>query len=256
MTILDGSIVTVAMPAIQDDPGFSPAGLSWVVNACLIAFESLPLLAGRLGDLPGRKGMLLGGTAVFTVASLIAGAATTPSVLIAARFLQGAGSAMASAASPGILVTLLTEPGERAKAIAAFSSTGAVGASLAQVAGGILTDALDWHWVFFINRPIGIAALAFAVGALPTDRGLGLKAGADAIGAALITPGLTIVIYAAVKAEERGWSSAHTLGLGALARCQWPALAFEHEHDRRVCTCDRRRTRTGRQGPGMGIGLH
>ncbi|MGY5034292.1 MFS transporter [Streptomyces sp. 900116325] len=217
MIILDGSIVTVAMPAIQNDLGFTPAGLSWVVNAYLIAFGSLLLLAGRLGDLLGRKRMFLAGTAVFTVASLLAGLATTPTLLIAARFLQGIGGAMASAVGLGILVTLFTEPRERARAIAVFSFTGAAGASIGQVLGGVLTDALSWHWIFFINLPIGLAALAVAVAALPTDRGLGLRAGADVIGAVLVTAGLMLAIYTVVKVEDHGWTSAHTLRLGAAA---------------------------------------
>ncbi|MEV0972180.1 DHA2 family efflux MFS transporter permease subunit [Microtetraspora glauca] len=217
MTILDGSIVTVAMPAIQGDLGFSPAGLSWIVNAYLIAFGSLLLLAGRLGDLIGRKRVFLAGTAVFTAASLLAGVATTPTALIAARFLQGAGSAMASAVGLGILVTLFTEPRERAKAIAVFSFTGAAGASIGQVLGGVLTDVLDWHWIFFINLPIGLAAIAVAVPVLPADRGLGLAAGADVVGAFLVTAGLMVGIYTVVKVEEHGWISAPTLGTGALA---------------------------------------
>ncbi|WP_406408444.1 MFS transporter [Streptomyces sp. NBC_01643] len=217
MIILDGSIVTVAMPAIQNDLGFTPAGLSWVVNAYLIAFGSLLLLAGRLGDLLGRKRMFLAGTAVFTVASLLAGLATTPALLIAARFLQGIGGAMASAVGLGILVTLFTEPRERARAIAVFSFTGAAGASIGQVLGGVLTDALSWHWIFFINLPIGLAALVVAVPVLPADRGLGLRAGADVIGALLVTAGLMLAIYTVVKVEEYGWTSAHTLGLGVAA---------------------------------------
>ncbi|WP_067168623.1 MFS transporter [Microtetraspora niveoalba] len=217
MIILDGSIVTVAMPAIQDDLGFSPAGLSWVVNAYLIAFGSLLLLAGRLGDLIGRKRMFLAGTAVFTAASLLAGAATTPSVLVVARFLQGVGSAMASAVGLGILVTLFTEPRERARAIAVFSFTGAAGASIGQVLGGVLTDALDWHWIFFINLPIGLASLAIGVSVLPGNRGLGLTAGADVLGAVLITGGLMLGISTVVGVAERGWTSGSTLGSGALA---------------------------------------
>jgi EmrB/QacA subfamily drug resistance transporter len=217
MIILDGSIVTVAMPAIQNDLGFSPVGLSWVVNAYLIAFGSLLLLAGRLGDLIGRKRMFVAGTAAFTAASLLAGVATSPAVLIAARFLQGVGSAMAAAVSLGILVTLFTEPRERARAIAVFSFTGAAGASIGQVLGGVLTDSLSWHWIFFINLPIGLAALAIAIPVLPTDRGLGLAAGADVTGALLVTAGLVLGIYTVVKVEEHGWTSASTLGFGALA---------------------------------------
>ncbi|MFJ3879366.1 MFS transporter [Streptomyces sp. NPDC090077] len=226
MTVLDGSIVTVAMPAIQDDLGFSPAGLSWVVNAYLIAFGSLLLLAGRLGDLIGRRRMFLAGTAVFTAASLLAGFAGSPALLIAARFLQGVGSAMASAVSLGILVTLFPGTRERSRAIAVFSFTGAAGASLGQVLGGVLTDALDWHWIFFINLPIGIAALLAALPALPTDRGLGLRAGADVPGALLVTAGLMTGIYAVVRVEEYGWTSAHTLGLGALSAALLAAFAL------------------------------
>ncbi|MFH9069484.1 MFS transporter [Streptomyces alboflavus] len=215
MIILDGSIVTVAMPAIQQDLNFTSAGLSWVVNAYLIAFGSLLLLAGRLGDLMGRKRMFLAGTAVFTLASVLAGLAADPATLIAARFLQGVGGAMSSAVSLGILVTLFKEPGERARAIAVFSFTGAAGASLGQVLGGVLTDALNWHWIFFINLPIGLAALLLAVPALPADRGLGIRAGADVTGALLVTAGLMAGIYSVVKVEEHGWLSTHTLAFGA-----------------------------------------
>ncbi|MEV8589571.1 MFS transporter [Streptomyces sp. NPDC051180] len=219
MTVLDGSIVTVAMPAIQGDLGFTPVGLSWVVNAYLIAFGSLLLLAGRLGDLIGRRRMFLAGTGIFTAASLLAGAAADPGVLIAARFLQGVGSAMSSAVGLGILVTLFTEPRERARAIAVFSFTGAAGASVGQVLGGVLTDALAWNWIFFINLPIGLATLLVAVRALPADHGPGLRAGggADVAGALLVTSGLMTGIYAVVKIEEYGAGSAHTLGLGGLA---------------------------------------
>jgi EmrB/QacA subfamily drug resistance transporter len=217
MTILDGSIVTVAMPAIQQDLGFSPAGLSWTVNAYLIAFGGLLLLAGRLGDLIGRKRMFLAGNIVFTAASLLAGTADGPGLLITARFLQGVGSAMASAVVLGILVTLFTEPGERARAIGVFSFTGAAGASIGQVLGGVLTDALSWHWIFFINLPIGLATIALAVHVLPGDRGAGLSAGVDVAGALLVTSGLMLGIYTVVKIEQYGWLAAHTLGLGALS---------------------------------------
>ncbi|WP_433257907.1 MFS transporter [Streptosporangium sp. CA-135522] len=217
MSILDGSIVTVAMPAIQRDLGFTTAGLSWTINAYLIAFGGLLLLAGRLGDLIGRKAMFLTGNAVFTAASLLAGAATGPGLLIAARFLQGAGSAMASAVVLGILVTLFTEAGERARAIGVFSFTGAAGASIGQVLGGVLTDALSWHWIFFVNVPIGLATVALAVKVLPADRGVGLAAGADVLGALLVTAGLMLGIYTVVKIEEYGWLAGHTLGLGAVS---------------------------------------
>ncbi|MEU8798887.1 MFS transporter [Spirillospora sp. NPDC048819] len=217
MAILDGSIVTVATPAIQDDLGFSPAGLSWIMNAYLIPLGGLLLLAGRLGDLVGRKTLFLTGNALFTTASLLAGAATSSGLLIAARFLQGVGGALASAVVLGILVTLFTDARERAKAIGIFSFTGAAGASIGQVLGGVLTDALSWHWIFFINLPIGLATIALALPALPRDRGLGLSAGADLAGAFLVTSGLMLGIYTVVKVELHGWLAAHTLGLGAVA---------------------------------------
>ncbi|MER6824901.1 DHA2 family efflux MFS transporter permease subunit [Streptosporangium sp. NPDC000563] len=217
MTILDGSIVTVAMPTIQADLGFSPAGLSWTVNAYLIAFGGLLLLAGRLGDLIGRKTMFLAGNTVFAAASLLAGLSTGPGMLITARFLQGVGSAMASAVVLGILVTLFTEPGERAKAIGVFSFTGAAGASIGQVLGGVLTDAFSWHWIFFVNLPIGLVTIAIAIRALPGERGVGLAAGADVLGAVLVTGGLMLGLYTVVKIEEYGWLATHTLGLGAVS---------------------------------------
>ncbi|MEU4314870.1 MFS transporter [Nocardia sp. NPDC024068] len=217
MTILDGSIVTVALPEIQRDLGFTAAGLSWVVNGYLIAFGGLLLLAGRLGDLLGRRSMFLLGNAVFTVASLVAGAATGPALLIVARFLQGVGSAFASAVALGILVTLFTEAGERKVAIGVFSFTGAAGAALGQVLGGVLTDAFGWHWIFFINIPIGLATLALAVKVLPADRGTTRAGKADVPGAALVTAGLMLGIYTIVGVEQHGWLAGRTLGLGAVS---------------------------------------
>ncbi|MGW6497929.1 MFS transporter [Nonomuraea angiospora] len=217
MTVLDGSIVTVAMPAIQQDLGFSGAELSWIVNAYLIPFGGLLLLAGRLGDLIGRRTMFLAGNAIFTAASVLAGAATGSGMLIAARFLQGVGSALASAVVLGILVTLFTDARERGKAIAIFSFTGAAGASIGQVLGGVLTDGLSWPWIFFINVPIGVITIALALPTLPADRGIGLAADADIAGAVLVTAGLMLGIYTVVKVEEYGWLAAHTLGLGAVS---------------------------------------
>ncbi|WP_229897650.1 DHA2 family efflux MFS transporter permease subunit [Streptomyces finlayi] len=217
MTILDGNIVTVAMPAIQSDLGFSPAGLAWVVNAYLIPFGGLLLLAGRLGDLIGRKRMFTAGLAVFTLASLFCGVATTPGVLIAARALQGVGGAMTTAVVLGMLVALFPEGRERAKAIAVFSATGAAGGALGTFLGGALTSALSWHWIFLINLPIGLVSVVAAWRVLDRDQGAGLGRGADYLGAALVTAALMLGVYTLVQTAEHGWGSARTLLLGAVA---------------------------------------
>ncbi|WP_328387991.1 DHA2 family efflux MFS transporter permease subunit [Nocardia sp. NBC_00416] len=217
MTILDGSIVTVALPEIQHELGFTPAGSSWIVNAYLIAFGGLLLLGGRLGDLVGRRRIFLAGNGVFTAASLFAGVATTSGQLIAARFLQGVGSAFASAVALGILVTLFTERRERTFAIGVFGFTGAAGAALGQVLGGILTDGLGWHWIFFINVPIGLVTILAALRSLPADRGTGRLANVDVLGAVLGTAGLMLGIYTVVEVEKYGWTAGRTLGLGAVS---------------------------------------
>jgi EmrB/QacA subfamily drug resistance transporter len=216
MIILDGSIVTVALPAIQRDLDLSPASLTWIVNSYMIAFGGLLLLAGRLGDLFGRKRMFVAGLAVFTVASLLCGVSTGQDMLIATRFAQGAGGAMASAVSLGMIVTHFPEPRERATAIGAFSFVGAAGASIGAVLGGILTQAVSWHWIFFINLPIGTAAALLAVRVLEPDQGLGLRVGADALGAVLVTAGLMLGVYTVVETSRFGWTSGHTLGFAAL----------------------------------------
>jgi EmrB/QacA subfamily drug resistance transporter len=217
MIILDGSIVTVALPAIQRDLRFSPSGLTWTVNAYLIAFGGLLLLAGRLGDLLGRRRMFVAGLIVFTAASLLCGVSTGQEMLIAARFAQGAGGAMTSAVSLGMIVTHFPEPRERATAIGAFGFVGAAGASIGQVLGGVLTQAVSWHWIFFINLPIGLASALLAVRVLEPDTGLGLRAGADAFGAALVTAGLMLGVYTIVETDRFGWTSARTLACAALA---------------------------------------
>jgi EmrB/QacA subfamily drug resistance transporter len=216
MIILDGSIVTVALPAIQRDLDLSPASLTWIVNSYMIAFGGLLLLAGRLGDLLGRKRMFVAGLAVFTVASLLCGVSTGQDMLIAMRFVQGAGGAMASAVSLGMIVTHFPEPRERARAIGAFSFVGAAGASIGSVLGGILTQAVSWHWIFFINLPIGAAAALLAVRVLEPDEGLGFRVGADALGAVLVTGGLMLGVYTIIETSRYGWTSAHTLGLAAI----------------------------------------
>lgn len=217
MVILDGTIVNVALPSIQSDLGFSQASLTWVVNAYLIAFGGLLLLAGRLGDLIGRKRVFVAGLALFTAASLLCGVSANPGTLIAARFLQGVGGAMASAVTLGMIVAIFTEPRERSRAIAVYSFVGSAGASIGVIAGGVLTQAISWHWIFFVNLPIGVAAAVLAGRVLSPDHGAGPRQGADVIGAVLVTAALMLGVYTIVKAADRGWGSAHTLGLGAVS---------------------------------------
>ncbi|WP_406262862.1 MFS transporter [Streptomyces chartreusis] len=215
MTILDGNIVTVAMPAIQSDLGFSASGLAWVVNAYLIPFGGLLLLVGRLGDLIGRKRMFTAGLAAFTAASVLCGVATGQGVLVAARALQGVGGAMTSAVVLGMLVALFPEPREQARAIAVFSAVGAAGGALGTFLGGALTEALNWHWIFLINLPIGVVAWLAALRVLEPDRGAGLGRGADYPGAALVTGALMLTVYVIVGAGDRDLTA--TLLLAALA---------------------------------------
>jgi EmrB/QacA subfamily drug resistance transporter len=217
MIILDATIVNVALPSIQDDLGFSQSDLAWVVNAYLIAFGGLLLLAGRLGDLIGRKRVFMIGLAVFTAASLLCGVAQSQGMLIGARFLQGVGGALTSAVILGMIVTMFPEPREQAKAIGVYSFVASSGASIGLLAGGLLTDAINWHWIFFVNVPIGLATAVFANRLVEPDEGIGLARGADVPGAVLVTGGLMLGVYTIVEAAERGWGSLQTVGLGAVA---------------------------------------
>jgi EmrB/QacA subfamily drug resistance transporter len=217
MVILDGTIVAVALPTIQTELGFTQSTLAWVVNAYLIAFAGLLLLSGRLGDLIGRKRVLLTGLVIFTVASLLCGLTGSQELLVIFRFTQGVGGALASAVVLGMIVTLFPEPREQAKAIGIYTFVQAGGASLGLIAGGVLTQTLNWHWAFFINIPIGLAAVSLAWRLFETDRGLGLREGADVAGAVLVTSGLMLLVYTIVKADEYTWGDARTLGLLALS---------------------------------------
>jgi EmrB/QacA subfamily drug resistance transporter len=217
MIILDATIVNVALPSIQADLAFSQPNLAWVVNAYLIAFGGLLLLAGRLGDLLGRKKLFLAGLVVFTAASLVCGLANSQNLLIMARFTQGAGGALTSAGILGMIVTLFREPAEQAKAIGVYSFVAAAGGSIGLIAGGILTQALNWHWIFFVNVPIGIATGIYASRLLPHERGLGLSRGADVVGAALITGALMLGVYTIVQSVDHGWASARTMTLAAVS---------------------------------------
>jgi len=218
MIVLDVTVVNVALPSIQTDLGFSTSSLAWVVNAYLIAFGGLLLLAGRFGDLIGRRRIFLAGIGLFTVASLACGLADSQSLLIAARFVQGIGGAMTSAVILGMIVTMFPEPREQAKAIGVYAFVASAGGSVGLLAGGVITQSIDWHWIFFINIPIGIATAVFARRLLEHDRGIGLAQGADVPGAVLITSALMLGVYTIVKpAAENGWGAGRTLVLGGIS---------------------------------------
>jgi EmrB/QacA subfamily drug resistance transporter len=202
MIVLDQTIVNVALPAIRDDLGFTPAGLAWVVDAYLIAFGGFLLLAGRLGDLIGRRRIFLIGLSVFTAASLLCGVSQSAEMLVVARFLQGTGGAMATAVTLGMIVTMFPKRAEQAKAIGVFSFVAAAGASIGLLLGGVLTQSLNWHWIFLVNVPIGIAAFVIATRLVAADRGIGLGQGADVLGAVLITAALMLGVYSIV---EKSW---------------------------------------------------
>jgi EmrB/QacA subfamily drug resistance transporter len=216
MIILDSTIVNVALPSIQTDLHFTESSLAWVVNAYLITFGGLLLLAGRLGDLIGRRTIFLAGLAVFTVASLICGTAQSQEALVIARFAQGAGGALTASVILGIIVTMFPREEEQAKAIGVFSFVASAGASIGLLAGGVLTQAIDWHWIFFVNVPIGIATAVLALRLVERDRGIGLEKGTDAPGALLVTGALMLGVYTILKAGDYGWGSARTLGFAAI----------------------------------------
>jgi EmrB/QacA subfamily drug resistance transporter len=218
MIVLDATIVNVALPKIQDDLGFSQSSLAWVVNAYLIAFGGLLLLAGRVGDLTSRRGVFLAGLGVFTAASLACGFAPTQELLIAGRFVQGVGGAMTSAVVLGMIVTMFPEPREQAKAIGVYAFVASAGGSVGLIAGGVLTQAINWHWIFLVNVPIGIATALFAVRLLGAEQHQNTGRGADVLGGALITGALMLGVYTIVKpAAESGWGADRTLILGGLA---------------------------------------
>ena len=218
MIVLDATIVNVALPSIRADLGFSAAGLAWVINAYLIAFGGLLLLAGRLGDLAGQRRIFLAGLAVFTAASVACGAAVNPAMLIAARFVQGAGGALTSAVILGLIVTLFPEPREQARAVGVYAFVASAGGAVGLLAGGALTQWVTWHWIFFVNVPIGLATMVAAARLLPAGTRLGVRAGADVLGAALITSALMLGVYTlVVPAAKDGWTGGTTLVCGAVS---------------------------------------
>jgi EmrB/QacA subfamily drug resistance transporter len=217
MIVLDTTIVNVALPAIQRDLHFTQGSLTWVVDAFLVTFGSFLLLAGRLGDLLGRKRVFLVGVILFTAASALCGLAPTPGILVAARFIQGIGAATQASVILAIIVTEFPEPNDRARAMSAYVFVAVAGGSLGLLAGGALTQALSWHWIFFVNLPIGIVTLALGRALIPRDHGLGLERGVDWFGSALVTASLMTGVYAIVQATNHGWGSSEVLGFGALA---------------------------------------
>ncbi|HEY8301321.1 MAG TPA: DHA2 family efflux MFS transporter permease subunit [Jatrophihabitans sp.] len=218
MIVLDATIVNVALPAIRSELGFDSSSLAWVVNAYLIAFGGLLLLAGRLGDLAGRRRIFLTGLAVFTTASAACGLAVNQQLLVIARFVQGAGGALTSAVVLGMIVTMFPEPREQAKAIGVFAFVASAGGAVGLLAGGAITQAVSWHWIFFVNVPVGAAVAIAALRLVRADKGLGFAAGADVLGAALVTSALMIGVFTIVKpAAEDGWLASQTLTLGAIS---------------------------------------
>jgi EmrB/QacA subfamily drug resistance transporter len=216
MIVLDVTIVGVALPSIREDLGFSEESLAWVVNAYLLTFGGFLLLGGRLGDLLGHRRMFLTGIGLFTVASVACGLAGSQAMLVAARAVQGIGGAIVSAVALSLIITLFTEPAERAKAMGVFGFVASGGGSIGVLLGGVLTDTLDWHWIFLVNVPVGIAVFALTLVLLPASRG---QAGGrlDIAGAATVTAASMVAVYAIVNGNEVGWATPRTLGLLALA---------------------------------------
>ena len=217
MIVLDATIVNVALPSIQDDLGFSASNLAWVVNAYLIAFGGLLLLAGRVGDLIGQRRIFLIGLTIFTAASALCAVAQTQEMLIGARFVQGVGGALTSAVILGMIVTMFPQPGEQAKALGVYGFVASAGGSIGLLSGGVLTDLISWHWIFLINLPVGVITGVLALRLIEPKPGIGVGAGADIPGAVLLTAGVMLGVYTILGITEHGWTSDRTLGLAAIS---------------------------------------
>ena len=216
MIVLDVTIVGVALPSIQEDLGFSETSLAWVVNAYLLTFGGFLLLGGRLGDLFGHRRLFVIGTTLFTIASLACGLSNTQELLIAARAIQGLGAAIVSAVALSLMMTLFTEAGDRAKAMGIFGFVASGGGSLGVLLGGILTDVLNWHWIFLVNVPVGVLVVLLTIKLVPSAEGFGEARRLDVAGAVTVTVALMLAVYAIVNGNQEGWGSAQTLGvLGA-----------------------------------------
>lgn len=218
MVVLDGTVVNVALPHIKESLDFSDANLAWVINAYTLVFGGFLLLGGRAADLFGRRRLFLGGVVIFTVASVLCGLANSSEMLLIARALQGLGGAMVSPAALSIVTTTFRDPGERAKALSVWAAIAVGGSAVGLLAGGVLTELLSWEWIFFINVPIGLGALLWAMRIVPESR-MPERSGLDIAGAISVTAGLTLLVYGIIKAESYGWGSWETIALlgGALA---------------------------------------
>jgi EmrB/QacA subfamily drug resistance transporter len=217
MIVLDATIVNVALPSIQDDLGFSQNDLAWVINAYMIPFGGLLLLAGRIGDLVGQRRVFLFGLAVFTAASLVCALSQSQEMLVGARFIQGIGGALSSAVILGMIVTMFPEPGAQAKAIGVYGFVASAGGSIGLLLGGVLTEAISWHWIFIINLPIGIGVAYMARRLVANPQGIGLSAGADYPGAALITSSLMLGVFTILQITEWGWGDTRTIALSVVS---------------------------------------
>lgn len=217
MIVLDATIVNVALPSIQDDLGFSQNNLAWVINAYMIPFGGLLLLAGRMGDLLGQRRVFLFGLAIFTTASLVCAISQGQEMLVGARFIQGIGGALASAVILGMIVTMFPEPAAQAKAIGVYGFVASAGGSIGLLLGGVLTDAISWHWIFLINLPIGIAVAYMAKRLVANPDGIGLSEGADFPGALLLTSSLMLGVFTILQINKWGWGDSRTLLLSAIS---------------------------------------
>ena len=213
MIVLDVSIVGVALPSIREDLGFSETSLAWIVNAYLLTFGGFLLLGGRLGDLFGHRRLFILGTALFTAASLACGLANSQELLIGARAVQGLGAAVVSAVALSLMMTLFTEAGERAKAMGIFGFVASGGGSMGVILGGILTDVLNWHWIFLVNVPVGVLVVVLTLKLVPAAPVVTPDARLDIAGAVTVTASLMLAVYAIVNGNQEGWTSAQTLGL-------------------------------------------
>jgi EmrB/QacA subfamily drug resistance transporter len=228
MIVLDTTIVNVALPAIQRDLHFDQGNLTWVINAFLVTFGSLLLLAGRLGDLFGRRRVFLAGVIVFTGASILCGLAPSQGALIGARFIQGVGAAMQASVILAIIATEFPQPSDRARAMSAYVFVAVAGGSMGLLLGGALTQALSWHWIFFVNLPIGAMTIVLGRALIATDVREGTRGRIDWVGSLLVTASLMSAIYAIVQASGHGWVSSSVVGFGGLSAALMAAfLAVE-----------------------------